>query len=67
MGIVKLFLECKEVNLNSLNKFGEALLPCAAGSGYEGIVKLLRERKDPNPNSSSNYGQALLWAAARNG
>jgi len=65
-GIVKLFLERKDVSPNT--EYGRASLSWAAAVGHEGIVKLFLERKDVNPNTPDPWdGQAPLSLAAEYG
>jgi len=58
-GIVKLLLECKEVNSNSSDEGGRTPLFEAAWNGNEGIVKLLLGRKEVNPNLASVLNGAV--------
>ena len=64
-GVVKMFLERKDVNPNQGDtKSGRTPLLWAAGKGHGGIVKMFLEREDVNPNQADTEpGKTpLLWA-----
>ena len=66
-GVVKLLLARRELNPNSSDEDGIALLLGAAQNGHEGIVRLLLARSEVNPGSSTKNGSIPLQQAVQNG
>jgi len=64
-GMVKLFLDRKEVSPDSRDKNDKTPLWKAARGGYEGIVKPLLDRKEVNPDSGDENDKTPLLKAAR--
>ena len=64
--VVKIMLECENVNPDWPNNFGETPLLHAAWGGYEEVVKILL-KKGVNPDGQDDVGETPLMHAAAAG
>ena len=66
-GIVELFLEQEDIELEAAIEDGRTILSFAAELGDEDTVKLLLEHRDVNPNSTDSNGRTPLLFAVESG
>jgi len=66
-GMVELFLEQEDIELETASKDGRTVFSFVAELGKEDAVKLLLERRDVDPNSTNSNGRTPLSFAAQRG
>jgi len=66
-GVVKILLECEEINPDQPDKYRRTPVSHAARRGHEGVVKTLLSYGKVDPHKPDTYGRTPLLFAAWNG